>query len=177
MKRTFFILSSLLLFVCLFYSCQPQVDIEAAKKAIIAVNEEERDAYFDKDISKLGDIWLQDSGSKRYFTSEKSLTVLNGWTEIEANYQENFEAGWLDDYEDVKADFLNYEITISGNSAMVYHDIHWTGMHLNEPFEVNQKRILNMVNQDGTWKICLTAQMTVPVEKPDIEEEAAEESP
>jgi len=52
MKKTFIILSSLLLFTCLFNACQPQVDIEAAKETIIAVNEEERDAFFAKDITE-----------------------------------------------------------------------------------------------------------------------------
>ena len=175
MKKTFIILSSLLLFTCLFNACQPQVDIEAAKETIIAVNEEERDAFFAKDITRLSDVWVQEPGSKRYFTSEKSLTILNGWTEIKADYQEDFEADWWENYEDVKADFSNYEIYVFDNSALVYHDIKWTGKYLGEAFENMQKRIVHLVNKDETWKIGFIAQLNVPAEKPDIEEESTEE--
>lgn len=175
MKSTFIIFGSLLLLSCLFNACQPQIDVEAAKKSIIAVNEEERDAYFAKDIARLEKVWVQEPASKRYFSSERSLTILDGWAEIKADYQEDFEAEWWDDYEDVKADFSNYEIHVHGNSAIVYHDILWTGKHLGEPFESTQKRILFLVNLDGTWKMSFTAQLTVPEKTQDIEGEPAEE--
>jgi len=175
MKKTFYILGSLLLFTCIFNGCQPQVDIEAAEKAVIAVNEEERDAFFAKDIIRLAEVWVQEPSSRRYFPSGKSLRVLNGWTEIKADYEEDFEAEWWDDYKDVKADFLNYVVSVNANSAVVYHDIHWTGMYLEEPFETNQNRIVYLVNHDDTWKISLIVQMTVPEEKEEVTEETAEE--
>jgi ketosteroid isomerase-like protein len=176
MKKTSITLSFLLLFMCLYNACQPQVDIEAAKKAIIAINEEERDAFFAKDITRLADIWLQDSGSKRYFTSENSLTILDGWTEIKADYQEDFESDWWENYENVKADFSNYEIQVFNNSALVYHDITWSGKYLGEEFENLQKRVIYLLKKDETWKISFIAQLTVPVKEQDVEKETAEEN-
>jgi hypothetical protein len=176
MKKTFITLSFLLLFMCLYNGCQPKVDIEAAKKAIITINEEERDAFFAKDITKLADIWLQDPGSKRYFTSGNSLTILNGWTEIKADYQEDFESDWWESYENIKADFSNYEIQVFDNSALVYHDITWSGKYLGEAFENVQKRVIHLIKKNETWKISFIAQLTVPAKEQDIEEETTEES-
>ena len=175
MKKSIFIFSYLLLALLLFNACQPPVDIKSAKEAILAVNEEERDAFFDKDITRLENVWLQEPGSKRMFASEKSLSILNGWTEINANYQEDLESDVWESYEDVKADFSNYEINVFGNSALVYHDITWTGKYLGEEFENLQKRIVHLVNKDKTWKISFIAQLTVPAEKQDNEEKITEE--
>ena len=178
MKKTIFIFSYLSLALLLFNACQTQVetvDIEAAKEVILAVNEEERDAYFDKDISRLEKIWLQEPGSKRIFTSENSLSIINGWSEIKANYQEDLEADYWESYEDVKADFSNYEINVFGNSALIYHDLTWTGKYLGEAFEYMSKRIVHLVNKDETWKISFIAQLKVPAEKQDIEEEKPSE--
>jgi len=178
MKKSIFIFSSLLPALLLFNACQTQVetvDMEAEKEAIIAVNEEEKNAYFDKEIIRLENVWMQEAGSKRIFSSEKSLSIINGWTEIKADYQNDFEADWWEDYEDVKADFSNYEINVYANSALVYHDILWTGKHLGEAFETEQKRILHLVKKEGSWKINFTAQLKVPVEPQDIEEENTEE--
>ncbi len=57
-------------------SCQKKIDIEKEKEAIIAVNEEELNAYFDHDTIRLGAIWVQKPTSKRIFTSENSLRTL-----------------------------------------------------------------------------------------------------
>jgi hypothetical protein len=89
MKKSISIFISLLLLVFLFNACQTKVetiDIEKEEQDIKAVNEEERDAFFAQDITRLEAIWIQESSSKRYFTSEKSLTLLSGWTEIRNNY-------------------------------------------------------------------------------------------
>ena len=152
-------------------SCQERIDIEKEKEAIIAVNEEERTAFFDHEITRLEAIWVQEPTSQRIFTSENTLTILNGWTEIFTNYRESMDADWWNDYEDLLANFSNYEINVYDNTAMVYHDIKWTGKYLGEETEMNQKRVLHYVKIDGTWKIDFTAQLTIPVEKEEIEGE------
>ena len=47
------------------YSCQESTDIEMEKEAIVAVIEEERDAYFDKDIDRIFALWYQESSSRK----------------------------------------------------------------------------------------------------------------
>ena len=156
-------------------SCQEKIDIEKEKEAIIAVNEEERNAFFDHDITRLEAIWVQEPTSQRVFTSENTLTILNGWTEISTNYRESMDADWWNDYEDLMANFSNYEINVYDNTALVYHDIKFTGKYLGEETETNQKRVLHFVKIDGTWKIDFTAQLTIPIEKEEIEGESETE--
>jgi hypothetical protein len=170
MKKSIYILNSILIILFLFSACKPKVDIQKEQGAIIAVIEEERNAYFDRDISRLEAIWVQDSTSKRIFRSETALIILKGWTGINANYQEDFEADVWKDYEDLMADFSNWEINIYNNSALVYHDIHWTGKYFGEEVEAEQKRVVHLVKSDGTWKINFIAQITIPSQNQDMEE-------
>ncbi len=169
MKKNLLTLFALILLVGT--SCQEKIDIEKEKEAIIAVNEEERNAFFDHDITRLEAIWVQEPTSQRIFTSENTLTILNGWTEISTNYRESMDADWWNDYEDLMAYFSNYEINVYDNTALVYHDIKGTGKYLGEETEMNQKRVLHFVKIDGTWKIDFTVQLQIPVEKEEIEGE------
>lgn len=154
-------------------SCKEKIDIEKEKEAIIAVNEEERNAYFDHDTIRLGAIWVQEPTSKRIFTSENSLTTLNGWTEIYTDYKD---VEWWKDTEDLFASFSNYEINLYDNTALVYHDIKWTGKYLGEEFVMKQKRIVHLVKIDGTWKFDFTAQLTIPAKKEEVEGESETEN-
>lgn len=172
MKKLVYIISSVFIFTLLFNTCQVQVDIEKEKQAVIAVIEEERNAYFDRDISRLEVIWVQDSASKRIFRSETALIILNGWDEINANYREDIETDIWKDYEDLKADFSNYEINVYNNSALAYHDIIWSGKYLGDQVSAVQKRVLHFVKIDGIWEIDFIAQITIPSQLEEISEES-----
>ncbi len=90
------------------------------------VNEEERDAFFALDITRLEAIWIQESSSKRYFTSE--------------------------------------------NSAIVSYDVKWTGKHLGQSYEAEQKRVCHLIKTEEDWKFTLTIMMAIPVEKEETTE-------
>jgi hypothetical protein len=164
MKKSTCILSIIFFGVLVFSGCKPKVDINKEEQAVIAVIEEERNAYFDRDLSRLEVIWVQDSTSKRIFRSETALIILNGWDEINANYREDIETDIWKDYEDLKADFSNYEINVYNNSALAYHDIFWTGKYQGEEVGAEQKRALHLVKIGGTWKIDFIAQLTIPAQ-------------
>ncbi len=168
MKKSFFIFSSITLTTLLVMACQSPVetiDIEKEKQEIKAVNEEERDAFFAQDISRLEAIWMHESTSQRYFCSGKSLTLLNGWTEITDNYGSSIKPDMWADYEDLMADFSNYNISVYGKTAIVSHDVKWSGKHLGEPYEAEQKRVCHLVKAEDGWKFTLIIMMTVPVEE------------
>ena len=156
-------------------SCQKKIDIEKEKEAVIAVNEEERNAFFDQDIARLEAIWIQKSTTQRIFRGDDRLTILNGWTEIYNNYNEDIESDWLEESENISASFANYKVNIYNNTALVYHDIHWTGKYLGEDIDLKQKRIVHFEKVDGIWKLDLIVQLTVPSEKEEIEAEAETE--
>ncbi|KPK85086.1 MAG: hypothetical protein AMS27_08325 [Bacteroides sp. SM23_62_1] len=161
MKKIFYIISSIFV-LTLFSTCQPQPDIEKEKENIIAVIEEERNAYFDRDISRLEAIWVQDSTSKRIFRSDQALIFLDGWSEIYANYSEDINSDIWKDYEDLKADLTGYEVYVFNNSAMAYHVIAWTGKYLGEDVGAEQIRAIHLVKIDEVWKMNFIAQLTVP---------------
>ncbi len=149
------------------HSCQETIDIEKEKEAVIAVNEEERDSYLDRDLSRLEAVWIQEPTSKRIFTSSR----LDGWKEIRANYEAAINNDdWWENMEDISASFSGYEVNIFDNTALLYHDIHWTGKSEGDLIDMKQKRIVHLVKVDGTWKFDLIVQLSVPEEKVVIED-------
>ena len=75
------------------------------------------------------------------------------------------------DYEDVMADFSNYDISVFDKTAIVSHDVKWTGKHLGEPYENEQKRLCHLVKAEEGWKLTLTIMMTIPVDEKETSEE------
>lgn len=55
---------------------QNKVDIDKEKAAVVAVNEEERDAYFDRDLARLEAIWIPEPTSK--YEAEKNCSSDKG---------------------------------------------------------------------------------------------------
>ena len=145
------------------FSCQNTLNTEAEKEALIAVNEEERDAYFDRDLSRLEAIWIQGPEARRVFAGTNAILELDGWQEIYSNYEGeiNNEEMW-DKGKDVWADFSNYDIQVFGKSAVIHHDIHWTGTFDGDPVDTRVKRITTMVRKGAAWKICSIVHMAVP---------------
>ena len=145
------------------HSCQMTTDIEKEKQALISVNEEERDAYFARDLARLEAIWVQDSTSRRIFTSENGFTILEGWEQIRSNYEGdiNDDEMW-ENAGDISAAFSDYDIVLHDHSAILYHDIQWSGTYMGEPYDRRQKRVVCLVKERDSWKINLTVQMTVP---------------
>lgn len=140
-------------------SCQVKIDLEDEKKALIAVSEEERDAYMDRSLDRLEAIWIQEPTSQRRFAS----AWLKGWEEIRADYEEdiNDEELWAS-MEDVSASFVNYTANIYDNTALLYHDIQWSGKFRGEPIDRIHNRIVHLVKKDGAWKIDLIIQIPLP---------------
>jgi hypothetical protein len=146
-------------------SCQKTLDPEKEKEVLIALNEEERDAYFAHDLARLENVWKQLPTSRRVFSTASGITELYGWDEIRANYDEDInDAEKWERMADVAASFSNYDVQLAGKTALMYHDIHWTGTYGGGPLDMKQKRIVHCVKQGGAWKFDMTVQMTVPDE-------------
>ena len=64
--------------------------------------------------------------------------------------------------DDLSASFSNYAVNIYDNTALVYHDIHWTGKFQGVRIDEKAYRIVHLVKKDGTWKIDLIIQISVP---------------
>jgi len=130
-------------------SCQKKIDIEKEKEAIIAVIEEETDAYFHRDYERWANTYIQDETNIRLTASSNGYNYIVGWDDLNSYFEENFKEPELQ-LTPVKTD---YKIKILGNAAWVVCNEKYinneTGKDVGgNPIEV---RILEKV--DGEWKI------------------------
>jgi len=152
-------------------SGQDKAKIEKEKKAIKAVIEEERAAFFDRDFSRVEAIWIQESTSRKFYMSQNGITKFIGWSEVGKGDKEFIEDDdrWAD-YENPNAEYSNFDITVYGKTALVFHDTQWSGKYLGEELNGVQTRILHLVKFEGEWKIDLMAMYRIPKEKEKPEE-------
>jgi hypothetical protein len=144
------------------HSCQEAIDIAEEEAAVITVNEEEQDAYFDRDLSRLEAVWVLEPTSRRVFTTLK----LVGWDQIRSNYEEAINnSEWWETTEDISASFSDYRVNMYDNTALIYHDIQWSGKRDGSLIDVKQERIVHLVKKNGSWKIDLIVQLSVPAEE------------
>lgn len=151
-----FFACSLLAVVC----CQDESGIEKEKKAIIAVIEAERIAYYNKDLSGLDDSWVQESSSRKLFLTTHGITEITGWDDIHQNHIEAVERIW-DEHEET-ARYSNYSISIYGHTALVIHDSEHMITDHGEESILNMRRIVHLVKLDDTWKIDMMAMYFMP---------------
>lgn len=147
---------SLLAVVC----CQDESGIEKEKKAIIAVIEAEKSAYYNQDLSVLDKSWIQESSSRKLFLTSHGITELSGWKEIHQNNIEAIERDWNEHVETVQ--YSNYSINVYGSTALVYHDSEHRITDHEEESILNMKRILHLVKIEDEWKIDFMAMYFMP---------------
>lgn len=147
---------SLLAVVC----CQDESGIEKEKKAIIAVVEAEKSAYYNQDLSVLDKSWIQESSSRKLFLTSHGITELSGWKEIHQNNIEAIERDWNEHVETVQ--YSNYSINVYGSTALVYHDSEHRITDHEEESILNMKRILHLVKIEDEWKIDFMAMYFMP---------------
>ena len=147
--------------------CKDESGIEKEKKAIIAVIEAEKIAYYTQDLSILDESWVQESSSRKLFLTTHGVTELTGWNEIHQNNIEAIERDWNEHIETVQ--YSDYSINIYGNTALVLHDSkHQITDHGKESV-LHMRRIIHLVKIDEEWKIDLLAMYFMP-HNPMIEE-------
>jgi len=147
---------SLLAAVC----CQDESGIEKEKKAIIAVIEAEKIAYYTHDLSTLDDSWVQELSSKKLFLTTHGITEIEGWNDIHQNNIEAVERDWSEHVETVQ--YSDYSINVYGSTALVLHDSeHMITDHDVESI-LNMRRILHLVKIDDEWKIDFMAMYFMP---------------
>lgn len=147
---------SLLAVVC----CQDESGIEKEKKAIIAVIEAEKTAYYTQDLSGLDESWVQESSSRKLFLTSHGITELDGWNEIHQNNTEAIGRDWNEHVETVQ--YLNYSINVYGNTALVLHDSEHKITDHDKESVLNMRRIIHLVKIDDEWKIDLLAMYFMP---------------
>jgi hypothetical protein len=149
------------------FSCT--VPEEKEKEAIKSVIEEERDAFFARDVARQDQTWVQDTTSRKIFLLPDGIRDYHGWDAISAEQIENAESEMWDQMENVKAEFSGYEFNIYGNTALVICNTTWTGKLRGNDIDNTQKRILHFIKENGKWKFDLMAVYRMPDENLDAE--------
>ena len=130
-------------------SCEEKIDIEQEKADIIAVIEEETEAFFDSDIERLAATHIQDESNIRLTATKSGYTYDVGWEKVKSFFLEYFENEMEPgDFYEVKR---NYKIKVYGESAWAVFDNDF----YNEEDELLSTSIHAefLEKVDGKWKL------------------------
>jgi PBP1b-binding outer membrane lipoprotein LpoB len=172
MRKAVLVYGMILFLPLLFNSCQPAVDMNKEKEALISLINEEKKAYFERDTTLMATLWVHDSTARKIYMTQKGPVLFNGWAEVHAHDMGNAASEMWDDMEDGKIDFSDYEINIYHNTALVLCHAKGSFTLKGEDLKGEQERIQHMVKKDGKWKFDLMAIYNLPEEE---ESETAEE--
>jgi hypothetical protein len=136
-------------------SRKDKTDIGKEKDAIKAVIEEEKNAFFSQDYSRMADTWVRGPSSAKVFLDSTGHTTQDGWDEISKGDQEGVkDNSW--DRKQTTLTFSNYQIHVMNHSAWVLLDAHWEG-----GLSLNQTRICVLTKIDGKWRFTLMAMQRI----------------
>ena len=154
---------SVLFVIALFTSLPLKGQIDNAKEeaAIKAVFEADRASYLKQDYVGMGEFWVKEPTTMKYWLSPEGSTKIIGWENVNASQKKETEDNsW--DRKQVTATFSNYQINIMGNSAWIFCETNWVGLMKGEKFNLKQERIVVMKKVEGKWKFSLYGIFQIP---------------
>jgi len=161
MKTNALALVSLLLLVS--SSCQKKVDVLKEQEAIKAVMEEEKNAFYNRELEGIAATWMQKPSSIKLYMNKNGQTQLIGWDKIYEDDKEYLKTDTLDRKKiDVK--FSDYQFNIYENNAWVMFKAIWNIPQNDTTYIFEQTRISAFEKTDGKWKYTLMAIFNVPNE-------------
>ena len=165
MRRYFLPLFALAMLVAT--SCQPKVNVEKEKEAILAVILEEADAFESMDKDRVFATHIQDSEEKRLELGVYGYRIYDGWEELGTLLGDYLDA---EATENVKISKENVQIKVAGTAAWLICDnvLQWGGGDDIDGYTNIQITFLEKVK--GEWKISFSAYYNKPVEVPGIDE-------
>ena len=136
-------------------ACQQEqaVDYEKERKAIIAVINQETDAYLARDYDAVYNTHVQDSLNMRLTAGADNYVFLEGWEEVGRHMLGDETEDDLSPDLHIKVDKTNYRMKIYPNSAFVVCDQKWTSEYGEDVTEINSIQVRFMEKIEGEWKI------------------------
>jgi hypothetical protein len=165
MKRYFFPLFIVALVVGT--SCQPKVNVEKEKEAILAVILEEADAASSMDKDRVYATHVKGSEEIRLELGVYGYNMYKGWDEIGSILGDFLDGDQIDN---LKISKENVIIKVTGNSAWLVCDNNVSWGSGDEKDGYSNIQIVFLEKLEGTWKISFTTYYSKPVEIPGIEE-------
>ena len=130
-------------------SCQEKIDIEKEKAAIIAVIEEETNAYLDRDFDRQNECFIQDETAVGILAGKDGL--YDGWEIISAAYKSIYENSPEPTNLMVKNE--NYKIKVYRDCAWAVYDEY--NVDENDSISNGPRCIRFLEKVDDKWKIVL----------------------
>ena len=130
-------------------SCQEKIDIEKEKAAIIAVIEEETNAYLDRDFDRQNECFIQDETAVGILAGKDGL--YDGWEIISAAYKSIYENS--PDPTNLKVKNENYKIKVYRDCAWAVYDEYTVDE--NDSISNGPRCIRFLEKVDDKWKIVL----------------------
>jgi hypothetical protein len=148
-------------------SCQPKVNVEKEKEAILAVIQEEADALISMDKDRVFATHTQGSEEMRLELGVYGYRIYEGWNDIEALLGDYLEG---EPSTNAKISKENVQIKVAGTAAWLICDniIQWGSGDETDGYSNIQIAFLEKVQ--GEWKISFSAYYSKPVEVPGIDE-------
>lgn len=148
-------------------SCQPKVNVEKEKEAIMAMIQQDIEGFQSMDKDLIFTNHVQDGEEVRLELGVYGYNIYNGWDEIETLLSDFLEGNEYDSMENSKENVI---LRVSGNSAWLVCD-NITKLRSGDEVDViTNIQILFLEKAKGEWKISFSAYYSKPVEVPGIPE-------
>jgi hypothetical protein len=148
-------------------ACQPKVNIEKEKEAILAVILEEADGFISMDKDKVYATHMQGGDEIRLEMGVYGYRAYMGWEEIETMIGDYLDGAQIEKVNVSKEDVT---IKVAGAGALLACNnvVTWGSGDEQDGYTNIQIVFLEKVN--GEWKISFSAYYSKPVEVPGIDE-------
>jgi hypothetical protein len=151
MKYT--ILMVLVIVAFAFSGCEQPIDYDKERAAIIAVINQETDAYLARDFDAVVATHVQDSLNMRLTAGPDNYVWLQGWEEVGKHLMGDETEDDLNPELHITVEKYNYRMKIYPNSAFVVCDQTWTSQYGEDVNEMNSIQVRFMEKIDNEWKI------------------------
>jgi len=136
-----------------FTGCEKPIDYEKERAAIIAVINEETDAYLARDFDACLATHVHDSLNMRLTAGPDGYVFLQGWDEVSRHLTSDETEDDLNPELHINVNKYNYRMKIYPQSAFVVCDQTWTASFDEDVTEIQSIQVRFMEKIGDEWKI------------------------
>jgi ketosteroid isomerase-like protein len=126
--------------------------------AIVAVIEEEKQAFLALDDARISATWVRSASSAKLYVFEGKETRIDGFAAIENHDRGNLaQERKLPPHQRAQFTFADFRVTQQGDSAWVTCHAQWSGDSAGSPLSGKQTRLYVLHRSADRWKIALMA--------------------
>ena len=133
--------------------CEQEINVDKERSAIIAVINQETDAYLERDYESVYATHVQDSLNMRLTAGPDSYVFLEGWAEVGKHMLGNETEDDLSPDLHITVEKYNYRMKIYPVSAFVVCDQKWTSQYGDDVNEINSIQVRFLEKLEGEGRI------------------------